>query len=584
MPENIKTNPYGVSDFANLRKRDGYYVDRTMCIPALEELPYQLFLRPRRFGKSLLISVLEYYYDISRAHRFDELFADTWIHEHPTALRSQYMILHFDFSVVEGKSLSQLQQDFEAKCKIALDAFADKYQEFLSESLVGEVKSQSTYGRGMELLTRKLPDAAPRIFILIDEYDNFANHVLAQLGDDAYRQLCHGEGFFKSFFAILKAQNATVTNIFLTGVSPMVLDDVTSGFNIARNISQKPQFATLCGFTHADVRAAMDYFAAAGQFAPDRAEAFRMVTDWYDHYRFSTECGEQVINPTLFLGFLDDCKSTAHLPERMGDENYHTDYFKLKHLVTTNGRLNGKFQALEALVADGSVATELLRSFQAGTLARPESFLSLLFYYGMVTIGDARRGKMRLVVPNLLMRQYIAEFIREGYADTTKVNPRFMELANLLDDLGDHGEWQPAIELAAEMVRDGLSARDLLDGEKAVQSALAAYCAASTIFLVRTEHRAGCGFADLTLQPDLLRFPDLRFGALIEVKYLKKSAKKPAGAAQAKLLGEAKAQLEEYAASRNLGQEWGLAPAGPVSLVRLCIVFHGERMLFVREI
>ena len=114
MPENIKTNPYGVSDFANLRKRDGYYVDRTMCIPALEELPYQLFLRPRRFGKSLLISVLEYYYDISRAHRFDELFADTWVHEHPTALRSQYMILHFDFSVVEGKSLSQLQQDFEA--------------------------------------------------------------------------------------------------------------------------------------------------------------------------------------------------------------------------------------------------------------------------------------------------------------------------------------------------------------------------------------------------------------------------------------------------------------------------------------
>ena len=583
MPENIKTNPYGVSDFANLRKRDGYYVDRTMCIPALEELPYQLFLRPRRFGKSLLVNILEYYYDVKGADRFDTLFAGTWIHEHPTALRSEYMILHFDFSVVEGKSLSQLQQDFEAKCKVALDAFVERYKECLPSLLPAEVKSQPTYGLGMEVLKRNLPDAAPRIFIFIDEYDNFANHVLAQLGDDAYRQLCHGEGFFKSFFTILKAQNATVTNIFLTGVSPMVLDDVTSGFNIAENISQDPQFATLCGFTHADVRAALDYFAAVGQFTPDREDALQVVTDWYDHYRFSPASGAQVINPTLFWGFLRHCSSWKALPTSMASENFHTDYFKLQHLVTTNGRLNGKFQALERLVADGSVAIELVRSFQAGTLARPESFLSLLFYYGMVTIADGPLG-VRLVIPNLLMHQYIAEFIRDGYADTTPVSPRTMELANLLGKLGLDGDWLPAIELAAEMVRDSLSARDLLDGEKAVQSALAAYCSSSNYFLVRTEHRAGCGFADLTLQPDRLRFPQLRFGALIEVKYLKKSAKKPAGAAQAKLLGEAKAQLEEYAASRNLGQEWGLAPAGPVSLVRLCIVFHGERMLFVREI
>ena len=583
MPEKIKTNPYGVSDFANLRRRNGYFMDCTECIPALEELPYQLFLRPRRFGKSLLVSMLEYYYDILAAERFDELFAGTWIHEHPTPFRHQFLVLHLDFSVVEGETLEELQRDFEAKCKVALDAFVDRYQASMPDALPSEVKSQPTYGLGMEVLKRKLPPTSPRVFIVIDEYDNFANHVLAKLGEPAYRQLCHGEGFFKGFFAILKAQNSVVTNIFLTGVSPMVLDDVTSGFNIARNISQKPQFATLCGFTHADVRAAMDYFAAAGQFAPDRNEGFRMVTEWYDHYRFSPDSAAQVINPTLFLGFLDDCKSVAHLPERMGDENYHTDYFKLQHLVTTNGKLNGKFQALERLMADGSVAAELMRSFQAGTLGRPESFLSLLFYYGMATIQNGPTG-LAFRIPNLLMRQYIAEFIREGYADTTEVNPRFMELANLLGDLALKGNWRPAIGLAAEMVRDSLSARDLLDGEKAVQAAMAAYCAASNIILVHTEHRAGCGFADLALQPDLRRYPLLRFGALVEVKYLKKSEKEPTSAAKAKMLEEAKSQLEEYAEARNLAREWGLAPAGPVSLVRLCIVFHGETMLFVQEI
>ena len=224
MPEKVKSNPYGVSDLANLRRSNGYYVDRTDCIPALEELHYQLFLRPRRFGKSLLVSILHYYYDVLAADRFDELFGGTWIHAHPTADRNSYMVLRFDFSEVRADNLEELQQRFGKNCLMTLQGFARRYRKWLTDGLADQILAQPSFDDGIKLLKEIFPSKAPRVFILIDEYDNFANHVLAQQGEEAYRLLCHGEGFYKSFFAILKAQSAAVTNIFLTGVSPMALD------------------------------------------------------------------------------------------------------------------------------------------------------------------------------------------------------------------------------------------------------------------------------------------------------------------------------------------------------------------------
>ena len=583
MTEAIKTIPYGVSDFANLRNGNGYYVDRTSLIPNLEELHYQLFLRPRRFGKSLLLSMLGYYYDINAQDRFDTLFAGTWIHDHPTDRRGQYLVLHLDFSKIEGEDVPQIQQSFNRICKTALNAFVLYYKAFIPPDFIQELPKIATFSEAFDILTTPGNGLEHKIYILIDEYDNFSNRLLAQAGEEAYRSLCHGMGFFKSFFALLKAQNSAVSDILLTGVSPMTLDDVTSGFNIAENISQDPPLATLCGFTHADVRKAMEYYAGNGAFRPDREEAFRMVTDWYDHFRFSLDTEEQVINPTLFLGFLRGCKTTGRLPRQMDDSNVRTDYYKLRHLVTTNGRLNGKFQALETLVADNEAATDLVKTFQAETLTRPENFLSLLYYYGMVTIGGYSLGKTRLVIPNLVMRQMVADFIRSGYEDACQVNPRTMELAERLDALARTGAWRPAVELAATQVRDAMTARDLLDGEKAVQAALAAFLSCGRSFLVRTEHRAGCGFADLTLQPDLPHFAELQHAAIIEVKYVRKG-EKVTTTARRRMLAEARAQLEEYAAAHNLQEEWGLAPTGRVTLVRLCLVFHGEKMLFAEEI
>jgi len=583
MNDSVKTIPYGISDFENMRRRNGYYVDNTWGIPLLEALPYQLFLRPRRFGKSLLLSILHYYYDVKYVDRFDELFDGTWIHEHPTPSRGKFLVLHFDFSKVGGDTLEEIQQCFEDVCVITLDGFLEKYQDFLPEGTLDAAQKQSTFRNRLNVLENKIIDTGRKIYILIDEYDNFSNRLLAQAGTDAYRSLCHGTGFFKSFFALLKAQSKVITNILLTGVSPMTLDDVTSGFNIAENVSQNPRLATLCGFTHAQIREALDYYAAAGSFTPDREQAFRLVTDWYDHYRFSAKNDLQVCNPVLLIGFLYRCMAEGDFPRDMVDENLRTDYRKLRHVVTTNGKLNGKFDALERLVTDGGATTSLIRSFQEDTLNRPESFLSLLFYYGMVTIGEKDFEGERLVIPNQLMRQFAADFLLNGYRDACHVDPRTSELADRLGRMAKDGTWRPALETAAQVLKDTLCARDLLDGEKAVQAALASLLTAGNAYAVRTEHRAGFGFADLALAPRLINYPNIKYAALLEVKYLKKK-EKVTKAMKASLLAEAKGQLERYAQDNNLAEEWSLKPSGTVTLIRLAVVFHGEDLLLAEEI
>jgi len=566
-----------------MRELNGYYVDNTWGIPLLEALPYQLFLRPRRFGKSLLLSILHYYYDVNSVDRFDELFAGTWIYENPTPSRGKFLILHLDFSEIGGETLEDIQQCFEDICVITLDGFLERYQGFLPEGTLEAVHKQSSFRNRLKVLENKIINTDRKIYILIDEYDNFSNRLLAQEGTDAYRSLCHGTGFFKNFFALLKAQSKVIQRILLTGVSPMTLDDVTSGFNIAENVSQNPRLATLCGFTHAQIREALDYYAAADRFTPDRKQAFRLVTDWYDHYRFSPDSDEQVCNPVLLIGFLYRCMTTGHFPTDMVDENLRTDYHKLRHVVTTNGRLNGKFDALEQLVTDGGVATSLIRSFQEDMLNRTESFLSLLFYYGMVTIGEKDFDGERLVIPNQLMRQFAADFLLNGYADACHVDPRTSELAERLGRMAKDGTWRPVMETAAQVLKDTLCARDLLDGEKAVQAGLASLLTAGNAYVVRTEHRADFGFADLALAPRLLKYPSIKYAALLEVKYLKKT-EKVTKAMKASLLAEAKDQLERYARDNNLAEEWSLKPSGTVTLIRLAVVFHGENLLLAEEI
>ncbi len=580
------TIPYGISSFPKLRESNGYFVDRTRLIPVLEELRYQLFLRPRRFGKSLLLSILECYYDVNFAERFDELFGGTAIHDCPTKERGQYLVLHFDFSRVGGATVEELQCNFEEYCLLRLDDFCRQYAKWLPDYFQ-DLTAHSTFAARFTVLTDGLRTATHKIYIFIDEYDNFTNSVLAENGEQFYNALCHGKGFFKGFFAQLKSATGgtspAVDRIFLTGVSPVTLDDVTSGFNIADNISLDPRLATICGFTHDDIRACLDHFAADGRFLPDREETFRVLLQWYDNYRFAKKA-ETICNPILFLGFLKHCVANGELPDEMLDQNARTDYTKLRYLVTTENKLNGEFRALERLAVDGAVLTPSLKeTFQARDLHEPGNFLSLLYYYGLVTYGGLSFEGLRLAVPNQIIRDTIAGMIRDGYRDICRVSPQTEEIATLLGRFARTGDWRPAVELAAQAVQEAVTARDLLDGEKAVQAALAAFLAGGTAFMARTEHQAGDGFADLALAPRLAIFPDIRHAAIIEVKYIPQKTKVTA-ALKRQILADARGQLERYAAAHAVQTEWCLAPEGTVALHRIAVAFHGAKPALIAEL
>ena len=240
-----KTRPilYGVADYAEIRRANAWFIDRTAKIRDLEATRYAIFLRPRRFGKSRLASILEAYYDVRYADRFDEFFAGTDIGANPTDERGKYLVLKFDFSSV-SKDASQVEMDFNDYASRCCDAFARNYRKRLPEGLADRILAAPDIGQKFNELVVSLKGTDVKLYVLIDEYDNFTNTILAESGLNAYNAICHGDGFFKDFFARLKAATtgteAPVTRLFITGVSPVTMDDVTSGFNIGTNISLMP--------------------------------------------------------------------------------------------------------------------------------------------------------------------------------------------------------------------------------------------------------------------------------------------------------------------------------------------------------
>ena len=394
--EKIRPILYGVADYAQLRKSNAWFVDRTAKIRDLETIRYAVFLRPRRFGKSLLTSILEAYYDVRYADRFDEFFAGTDIGADPTDERGKYLVLKFDFSTV-SKDASQVEVDFNDYASRCCNAFARNYRTLLPEGLADRILAAPDAGKKFNELVVSLKGTGIKLYVIIDEYDNFTNTILAEGGLDAYNALCHGDGFFKNFFARLKAATtgteAPVTRLFVTGVSPVTMDDVTSGFNIGTNISLRPQFADFTGFRHEDLRAMAAYYAPRCGFDADKA--YDTALTWYDNYRFGSAGAPPLANTTLVLYFFEQLVNAKVWPDDMVDENLRTDYAKIRHLVTMDHRLNGNFHVLENLLASGALEEPIAKSFQANELSKKENFTSLLYSPRSSTGSASRRSRAR---------------------------------------------------------------------------------------------------------------------------------------------------------------------------------------------
>ena len=578
--EKIRPILYGVSDYAEMRRANAWFVDRTAKIRDLEGTRYALFLRPRRFGKSLWTSILEAYYDVRYAERFDFFFSGTDIGENPTDERGKYLILRFDFSAV-SKDAALVQDDFNDYACLRCDTFARDYAKLIPSDLAERIFKAPTVGKKLNEIASGLQHTDKKLYIIIDEYDNFTNTILAEHGVEAYNRLCHGDGFFKDFFTRLKSAtsgtDAPVTRLFITGVSPVTMDDVTSGFNIGTNLSLDPQFADLTGFRHDDLRAIADYYAPRCGFDADKA--YGAALSWYDNYRFGSADAPALANTTLVLSLFSHLWRTKQFPGDFIDENLRTDYAKIRHLITVDRRLNGNFHVLENLLAAGELSERLVKSFQARELSQKENFTSLLYWLGITTITGDRRGTTVFGVPNETLKELAAKMIPAAYADVHKIDERVFRINDGLVDFSYDGKWEKFVDILTGIVKENFAVRDSVEGEKVVQATLVALLiAAGGPYFVRHEREAGGGFYDIALVPQLSRWPDIAHAALIEMKYVKAGDSAPTPEQLAKIKAEAIEQLDQYSKDHDLAAEWH-----SVKLHRLVLVFHGGECLMDEE-
>ena len=411
--EKAKRIPYGVSNFVDIVERNQYYVDKTMYIPKLEdEADALFFIRPRRFGKSLFINMLRAYYDINMKGRFEELFGNLWIGSHPTEDQGKFQVLYFDFSRIGG-NIDVLQEYFNDYCNIILDSFIESYSQYYSEEFVRRVKDAATASSKLNLIHTEASKRGYKLYLIIDEYDNFTNIVLNEHGEKVYWALTHASGFYRDIFKLFKGM---FDRIFMTGVSPVTLDDLTSGFNIGWHISTKPTFNQMLGFSTEDVRDMIVYYQETGKIRQD-ADVEAIIADmkpWYDNYCFAKSAlktQSKVFNCDMVLYYLRNYMETGEAPEQMIDPNTKTDYGKMKKLLQLD-KLDGDRKGIIYEIAEkGDIIGNIEESFPAKMLVDPKIFVSLLFYYGMLTIKGTRGTRLILGIPNNNVRKQYYELL-----------------------------------------------------------------------------------------------------------------------------------------------------------------------------
>ena len=402
------TIPYAVANYAEMRDRGFYYVDKTDYIPRLEAYKAPVFLRPRRFGKSLLVSTLAHYYDRTLAHRFEDLFGGTYIGSHPTPEHNRYMIIRYDFSaMVMADNMEGLEQNFND-----LNCSPVEIMVIHNRDLFGDFKF-TTRGNASKMLEEALAYARahdlPPVYILIDEYDNFTNQLLTSYNDPLYEKVTTADSFLRTFFKVIKKGigEGSIRTCFCTGVLPVTMDDLTSGYNIAEILTLESDFINMLGFTHAEADAYLRYVLDKYTGSQERYdEIWQLIVNNYDGYRFSPK-GEKLFNATILTYFLKNF-ATRHgeVPEEMIDENLRTDIGWLRRLTLS---LENSKAMLDALVIDNGLyynVADLSSKFNKQKFFDKNFYPVSLFYLGMTTL----QNNFRMALPNLTMRSIYMDY------------------------------------------------------------------------------------------------------------------------------------------------------------------------------
>ncbi|MCP4214963.1 MAG: AAA family ATPase, partial [bacterium] len=485
--ENFKKIPYGISDFNLFRQDNLYYVDKTPFLQEIENAGrYLFFIRPRRFGKSLFLSMMKSYYDVFYEKEFRDIFKNTWVLDNPTPEKNKYLVLSLNFSEV-SPNRQHLENSFLNLIRDNARDFATKYSQFLSPAADMEeyrhfINTSASAPDILGHLTRLVKNAGQKMMVIIDEYDNFANTILTASGDSAYHALTHGDGFMRTFFNFLKAGtgdfNAPIARLFITGVSPITMDDVTSGFNIGQNVSLSSRLDTMLGFTQEEVETMCGYYKQFCPILQTTPQLMDLLTLWYGNYNFSGTSKTPLFNPDMILYFLNYCLRENRLPENMIDRNVRIDYGKLRHLIiidrgeSTTPATNGNFSKLKQIIADNGTLSKISDGFPLKEMTDTNNFKSLLFYFGLLTIAGRERNRYRLIIPNETVKRLYYDYIDNAYKETGVFSIDLSTYGDLISDMAYDGAWRPLLEYITERMKKSLALRDLITGEKAVQTFL----------------------------------------------------------------------------------------------------------------
>ena len=516
MQDNLQI-PYGIFDFKRIRTEGYCYIDKTGYIPALEQSgSFLFFVRPRRFGKSLFINMLRCYYDLAEKGNFEKLFGGLAIAKSPTANRNRYQVLDLDFSTVnicEGKTL---QERFDNYMKIQSQLFLMKYDSAYGEDFRRELPNAS----GMSLFSAIAGYAKQKgypLYLMLDEYDNFTNAMLRAEASSDYRDITHGQGFYREWF---KAFKASFDRIFMTGVSPVTMDDLTSGFNIAANISQKPQFNAMLGFSEAEV--------------------LKLYTDFKG---LGTEC---VFNSDMALYHLSSLLDSGRAPKNMVDVNIKTDYDKLQTIADIQRRMTGGGEGVlpvtEEIASTGQIAFDLVESFPADKISDVANFRSLFHYYGILSMAGREMGQTVFKVPNLCVQHQLFGYLRTAYLRERQ--PDWDGLRKLAARFAYDGAWEPFLRRLAEDYAGTTPVRGGIQGEIRIQGYMQCEFGHLNFYLARPEMELSRGFCDFALFPERCHYGDVQHSYLIELKFSAKDA------SEAELAGKYDEALKQLAAYR----------------------------------
>ena len=520
MEQQVKLLPYGVADFVTVIEQNLYYVDKTMFIPELEKQPRNLFfIRPRRFGKSIFLSMLYSYYDCTQSHKFQSLFGNLWIGQHPTPLQGKYQVLFLDFSQITG-NIDKLETKFNSYLSINLDAFVRQYSEYYQAEME-EILAQEDFEEKMELIFKAAKAHQYHLYLIIDEYDNFTNVILNERGEKIYHAITHADGFYRDVFKKFKGN---FERIFMMGVSPVTLDDVTSGFNIGWNISIKPEFDEMLGFSTTDVVEMFTYYKKHGSIPAD-SDIDAIVNDmkpWYDNYCFAKQALKKktrMFNCDMVLYYLRNYMDAGCPPEEMIDPNTRTDYGKMKKLLQFD-KLDGERKGIIRKIAEEEqIVTQLYESFSAYQIPKAEIFPSLLFYYGMLTIKGTRGSKLILGIPNNNVRKQYYGYLEEEYQAKAYVDVN--QLTDYYYDMAYDGKWEKGLRFMADAYAKVSSVRDGIEAERNLQGFFMAYLNLNDYYITAPELELNHGYCDFFLLPDLTHYAS-QHSYILELKVLSK--------------------------------------------------------------